>query len=681
MTLAEARQRVAELKAQIAYHDKLYHVYDSPEITDAEYDALVRELVALEEKYPELRTPDSPTQRVGGAPLEGFAKVVHDIPMLSLSNAYGPDDMREFDRRVRAVVQGPVRYVCELKIDGLAVSLRYEEGRFVRGATRGDGVTGEDITANIRTIRTVPLTLSEPVTIEVRGEAYMPKRVFEKLNQQREAAGEPLFANPRNAAAGSLRQLDPKVAASRGLALFVYALAETGGAPVQSHSEALNWLEQLGFPVNPLRQVFDNIEDVIEYIDSWAEKRHSLPYATDGMVIKVDSLEAQQRLGFTAKSPRWAIAYKYAAEQAETVLREIVLSVGRTGVVTPTAVFDPVQLAGTTVSRASLHNDDLIRQKDIRVGDTIVVQKAGDIIPEVVRSLPEYRTGREQPFQMPADCPQCGEPLVRLAEEVAWRCVNPSCPALIRESIIHFVSRDAMNIEGLGEQWITALLDKGLVKTVADLYRLTKPQLMTLDRMGDKLASNLLEAIERSKKNSLERLLFALGIRHVGEKAAKTLAREFRSLDRLMAATVEELTAIREIGPKMAQSIVTYFRNPGTQQLVQELKSLGVNTEYLGPSAGESAGAGAAPFAGMTFVLTGTLEHMDRKRASELIEQLGGKVTGSVSKQTDVLVAGEKAGSKLDKAQSLISSGQKPDLQIWDEATFLDELKRHGVEY
>jgi DNA ligase (NAD+) len=680
MSLSDAAKRIEELKEQIAYHNRRYYVLDDPEITDAEYDLLMRELIHLEQTYPELLTPDSPSQRVNGAPAEGFAKVVHEIPMLSLSNAYGPDDMREFDRRVRDVIQGPVRYVCELKIDGLAVSLRYENGVLVQGATRGDGETGEDITSNIRTIRTVPLRLKEPLSIEVRGEAYMPKPAFVRLNEQREAAGEPLFANPRNAAAGSLRQLDPKVAASRGLSVFVYSLADAGGVSLDSHSQCLEWMDSLGFPVNPNRGVFDNIEDVIAFIESWADKRHDLPYATDGMVVKVDSLEAQRKLGFTAKSPRWAIAYKYAAEQAETVLRHIILSVGRTGAVTPTAVFDPVQLAGTTVTRASLHNEDLIRQKDIRVGDTIVVQKAGDIIPEVVRSLPEHRTGAEVPFTMPEHCPQCGQPLVRLPEEVAWRCVNPSCPALIRESLIHFVSRDAMNIEGLGEQWITLLLEKGFVRNVADLYRLTKEKLMTMERMGDKLASNILQAIEASKQNSLERLLFGLGIRLVGEKAAKTLAKEFGDIHRLMSCTVEDLTAVREIGPKMAESIVTYFSSPGAQQLIADLEALGVNTKYLGPRPGSDS-AENQPFAGLTFVLTGTLANMDRKVASEWVERLGGKVTGSVSKQTDVVVAGEKAGSKLNKAQALISSGQKPDLQIWDEAAFLDALKRHGVEY
>ncbi|MCL6637909.1 MAG: NAD-dependent DNA ligase LigA [Alicyclobacillus sp.] len=663
------------LRQQIRHHDYLYYVLDRPEVPDAVYDEWMRELHALEAAFPQWVTPDSPTQRVGGAPLAGFAKVRHEQPMLSLANAYSAEDLFDFDRRVRATV-GPVRYVCELKIDGLAVSLLYEQGRFVRGATRGDGETGEDITANLRTIRALPLRLREPVNVEVRGEAYLPKPAFLRLNAQREAAGEPLFANPRNAAAGSLRQLDPQVTADRGLAVFVYAVAdaEAGGElPVSSQSAALAWLAQLGLPVNPTYQVFERIEDVLAHIEAWSERRHELPYATDGMVIKVDDFAQQRVLGSTAKSPRWAIAFKYQAEQAETVLRAIELSVGRTGAVTPTAVFDPVSLAGTTVSRASLHNEDLIRARDLRIGDVIVVQKAGDIIPEVVSSLPERRTGNEQPFVMPADCPSCGQPLVRLDEEVAWRCINPSCPAQVREAILHFGSRDAMNITGLGEQWVDALVRSGWVRDVADLYLLRKDQLMQLERMGDKLATNLLAAIAQSKHNSLERLLFGLGIRHVGEKAAKTLASHFGDLAALMAATPEELTAVREIGPKIAESLVAYFRQPSARRLLERLQAAGVNTRYLGPR------SATGPFAGKTFVLTGTLERLDRKTASAYIEQLGGRVASSVSRQTDVVVAGHKAGSKLGKAEALRASGQNPNLAIWDEAELLAQLRAAGL--
>ncbi|MDQ0189623.1 NAD-dependent DNA ligase LigA [Alicyclobacillus cycloheptanicus] len=683
MSKAEAAQRAKELRERIAYHNRRYYELDNPEITDAEWDALMRELLEIEAAHPDLVTADSPTQRVGGRPAEGFAKVTHEVPMLSLSNAYSANELREFDARVREAVGASVRYVCELKIDGLAVSLRYQAGRLVRGATRGDGVIGEDITANIRTIRSVPLQLTEPVDIEVRGEAYLPKPAFVRLNAEREARGEPLFANPRNAAAGSLRQLDPRVAASRGLSLFTYTVVEAERF-VDAHSEALRYAASLGLPVNPEWRVFDVIDDVIAFVESWDTKRHELPYATDGMVIKVDSLTLQRQLGFTAKSPRWAIAYKYQAEQAETVLRGIELSVGRTGAVTPTAIFDPVQLAGTTVSRASLHNEDLIRERDIRIGDTIVVQKAGDIIPEVVRSLPEMRKGDEVPFAMPQTCPQCGQPLVRLAGEAAWRCVNPSCPALIRESIIHFASRDAMNIEGLGEQWVTQLLEHGLIHDVADLYALNREALMSLERMGEKSAANLLGAIERSKQNSLERLVFGLGIRLVGEKAARTLARSFGTLRNLMHASEDELQAIPEIGPKMAESIVRYFATPDVQRLVERLAEAGVNMVYRGrggpASASESPAGASSWFAGKTFVLTGTLETMDRKRAGELVESLGGKVTGSVSKQTDVLVAGEKAGSKLDKARALIASKEKPELEILDEAAFLTKLREAGLD-
>lgn len=681
LTLEEAARNAEELRRVIQHHSTRYHVEDQPEITDAEYDVLMRDLIALEQTYPVLITPDSPTQRVGGETLTGFAKVRHEVAMLSLGNAYNAEDMREFDRRVREAVPGEIRYVCELKIDGLAVSLRYEEGRFVQGATRGDGEVGEDITVNLKTIPTIPLRLTQPLTMEVRGEAYMPKRSFKRLNETREAAGEPLFANPRNAAAGSLRQLDSRVAASRRLAVFVYTVSEAAGLGLTAHSEALDFADSLGLPVNPERGVFTEMDGVIDYINSWSERRHALPYATDGMVIKVDDLSVQQNLGFTAKSPRWAIAYKYAAEQAETKLRDIVLSIGRTGAVTPTAVFDAVLLAGTTVSRASLHNEDYIVEKDIRIGDTIVVQKAGDIIPEVVRVRPEARTGMEVAFAMPHQCPQCQELLHRLPEEVAWRCMNPACPALIREGIIHFVSRDAMNIDGLGEQWVALLLEHGLIRDVADLYRLTKEQLLQLERMGDKLATNLLAAIESSKTNSLERLLFGLGIRLVGEKATKTLARQFGDLHHLMQATLEDLVAIRDIGPKMAESLLEYFAFEGSRELLERLQAAGVNTAYTsGRGAQEEQGVSDTFFSGKTCVLTGTLVVFDRKRAGEIIEQLGGKVTGSVSKQTDILLAGEKAGSKLEKAQTILNSGQNPNLRILDEAEFVHLLQQYGIE-
>ncbi|GMA63144.1 DNA ligase [Alicyclobacillus fastidiosus] len=675
MTIDEARLRVDALRKEIEHHNQRYYQEDNPSITDAQWDALMRELISLETQFPELQSPSSPTQRVGASVSEGFVKVEHQIPMLSLSNAYSTEELLEFDRRVRQVVGDEVHYVCELKIDGLAVSLRYEQGRLVRGATRGDGEIGEDITSNIRTIRNVPLELTEPVTLEVRGEAYMPKQSFLRLNEQREQQGEPLFANPRNAAAGSLRQLDPRIAASRRLGVIVYQLADASEYPVERHSEALDYVRSLGLPANGERKLCSDIHEVISYIDEWSEKRRSLSYATDGMVIKVDDMALQQELGFTARSPRWAIAYKYAAEQATTILRRIDLNVGRTGAVTPTAVFDPVQLAGTTVSRASLHNEDLIREKDIRVGDRIVVQKAGDIIPEVVRSIPEEREGEIPPFSMPERCPQCEEPLLRLPEEAAWRCVNPNCPALIREGLIHFVSRDAMNIDGLGEQWIAILLDRQMVKTVADLYRLTKAELLTLERMGEKLADKLLQSIEASKGNSLERLLFGLGIRLVGEKAAKTLAQSFLSMDAIEQATLDQLTAIPDVGPKMAKSILFYFDTPAAQSLLASLRELGVNMTYLGAVSEQIESV----FTGKTVVLTGTLSEVDRKQASVWIEQLGGNVSGSVSAKTDFVVAGEKAGSKLEKAESIIASGKNPNLRILDEAAFLDVVREAGL--
>lgn len=665
MAQHDVEKQIAELREQIEKHNYAYYVLDQPSISDAEYDELMRKLMELEEQYPQYKTSDSPSQRVGGAPLEAFQKVTHRVPMLSLSNAFNEGDLRDFDRRVRQEV-GDVRYVCELKIDGLAVSLRYEDGYFVQGATRGDGTTGEDITENLKTIRSLPLRLRKQVTIEVRGEAYMPRKSFEKLNEKRKMNGEELFANPRNAAAGSLRQLDPKVAASRQLDIFAYHVVNAEELGILSHSAALNYLDELGFKTNPARQVCETIDDVLSYIEQWHGRRASLPYDIDGIVIKVDAFAQQKQLGATAKSPRWAIAYKFPAEEVVTQLVDIELSVGRTGVVTPTAILQPVRVAGTIVQRASLHNEDYIREKDIRLGDYVVIKKAGDIIPEVVRSLPERRTGKEEPFDMPTHCPACASELVRLDDEVALRCVNPQCPAQIREGLIHFVSRQAMNIDGLGEKVIAQLFEHGLVRSVADLYTLTKDQLVALERMGEKSATNLLQAIEASKQNSLERLLFGLGIRHVGAKAAKTLAEHFETMERLQQATKEELTAIHEIGEKMADSIVTYFSKEEVKQLLERLRAYGVNMTYKGAKQTVDI---SSTFAGKTFVLTGTLQSMSRSEAKEAIEALGGKVTGSVSKKTDVVVVGEDAGSKLEKAKQL-------GITIWDEARFLQEIQQ-----
>ncbi|MBS2967557.1 NAD-dependent DNA ligase LigA [Metabacillus sp. KIGAM252] len=663
-----SQKRVQELHELLNRYNYEYHVLDKPSVPDAEYDQRLHELISLEEQFPELKTPDSPSQRVGGAILEGFSKVEHKTPMLSLGNAFNDQDLRDFDRRVRQNAGDDVQYVVELKIDGLAVSLRYENGVFVQGATRGDGSIGEDITENLRTIRSIPLRLKKSLSIEVRGEAFMPKKSFEKLNEKKIELEEEPFANPRNAAAGSLRQLDPKIAAKRNLDIFVYGIGDLGETGVEKQSEGLDLLDELGFKTNLERKNCETIDEVIEILHTIQEQRSTLPYEIDGVVIKVDALSQQQQLGFTAKSPRWAIAYKFPAEEVMTKLLDIELNVGRTGVITPTAILEPVRVAGTTVQRASLHNEDLIREKDIRLGDYVIVKKAGDIIPEVVNVLADHRTGDEKEFAMPTECPECGSELVRIEGEVALRCINPMCPAQLREGLIHFVSRNAMNIDGLGERVIAQLFQEGLITDVADLYELTRDQLLALDRMGEKSTENLLNAILKSKENSLEKLLFGLGIRHVGSKAAKTLAQNFETMDRLMEAEREELLAINEIGDKMADAVVTYFEKPEVAQLIDELKSHEVNMNYKGPKL-------VAPeeidsyFAGKTIVLTGKLEEMGRNEAKAEIEALGGKVTGSVSKSTDLLIAGEAAGSKLSKAQEL-------GIEIWDEARMIEELKK-----
>lgn len=663
-----AEKRVQELHVHLNQLNYEYHVLDQPTASDAEYDQLLRELIDLEEKFPELKSSDSPTQRVGGSVLDMFEKVQHQSPMLSLGNAFGEQDLQDFDRRVRQAVGDQITYVCELKIDGLAVSLRYENGLFVQGATRGDGTIGEDITSNLRTIKSIPLRLKEPVSIEVRGEVYMPRKSFEALNAMKTERGEELAANPRNAAAGSLRQLDPKIAASRNLDVFLYSIADIGETGVVSHSAGLDLLDRLGLKTNKERRKCASIEEVITYVKEWTEQRPNLPYDIDGIVIKVDSLFQQEELGTTAKSPRWAIAYKFPAEEVVTTLKSIELSVGRTGVVTPTAILEPVRVAGTTVQRASLHNEDLIREKDIKIGDQVVVKKAGDIIPEVVNVLVERRTGNEEEFRMPTHCPECESELVRLEEEVALRCINPKCPAQIREGLIHFVSRTAMNIDGLGEKVISQLFAEKLIEDVADIYKLTFDQLIKLERMGEKSANNLIEAIETSKANSLEKLLFGLGIRHVGAKAAKTLAQEFETMDRLAIATAEELTAINEIGEKMAESVVAYFELEEVKELIEELKEAGVNTNYNGPKKVAVENIDHF-FAGKTIVLTGKLEVLSRNEAKEKIEAFGGKVAGSVSKKTDLVIAGEDAGSKLTKAEQL-------GIEVWNEERLVEELKK-----
>lgn len=655
-----AKERLDQLRQEINRHNWLYHVQDAPEISDAEYDKLVRELVEVEEQHPELIVPESPTQRVGGTILEGFTPVRHPVPMLSLDNAFSPEELWAFDQRLHRLLGTVPAYVVELKIDGLAVALEYRDGLYVQGATRGDGSIGEDITANLRTIKSLPLRLPTPVNIRVRGEAFMPRPAFEALNKVREEQGQALFANPRNAAAGSLRQLDPKIAASRQLDLFVYNL--DGAQEHGSHWQAMNWLEELGFKVNPQRQRFQDIEAVIEHIETWQEKRMELPYATDGMVIKVDDLDLQEQAGYTAKSPRWAIAWKFPAQQEESRILDITLNVGRTGAITPTAELEPVQLAGTTVSRASLHNEDYIREKDIRIGDAVLVQKAGDIIPEIVASLKDKRDGSETIWQPPAQCPACGSESLRVEGEAVRRCPNPGCPAQIRERVIHFASRGAMDIEGLGPAVVDALFRAGLIEDVADLYSLQAEDVADLERLGAKSAANLVAAIEETKKRPLERLLFGLGIRFVGAKAARLLAQHFGSLEALLGATEEELTAIPEIGEVIAQSVIRELGDEDMRHLIQRLQQAGVNTTQPKQASG-------GPFAGKTFVLTGALEHMTRTQAQQLIEDQGGKVTGAVSAKTDYVVAGEKAGAKLDKAREL-------GVAVLDEEQFMDLVQK-----
>jgi len=660
--LAEATRAAEDLRLVINRHNHRYYVLDAPEVSDAEFDVLLRQLIAIEAAYPELSTDESPTRRVGGAPAEGFGRVPHLSAMLSLGNAFSAEELKAFDARVRGGLDGEqVEYVVELKIDGLAVNLIYEDGRLVRAATRGDGAFGEDVTVNVRTIRSVPLVLTTegppPALLEIRGEVYLPRREFDRLNRQREAAGEALFANPRNAAAGSLRQLDPRITAERVLDIFVYGLGAHTGLETVSHSATLQFLSQAGLKVNPNFRIFADIDGVIAYCESWAEKRLDLPYDIDGLVIKLNSIAGQAALGSTAKDPRWAIAFKFPAEQAVTVVEDIFVGVGRTGVLTPTAILRPVRLSGSTVSRATLHNADYINDKDIRIGDTVVIHKAGEIIPEVVAVVDGRRTGSEQSFVMPADCPECGAPVIRQLGESAHKCSNPQCPALQREGLIHFVSRDAMNIDGLGPAVLMALLDANLITDVADLYRLTEPDLLAVERMGLKSAQNLLVALENSKQAGLARLLFGLGIRHVGVKAAGLLARHFGDIEKIKEASAEELTVIGEIGPKIAESIVGYFADGDNLVLLDKLRAAGLKLTE------EKTAATGGPLSGKTFVLTGTLVAMTRSEAGELIEQLGGKVAGSVSKKTDYVVAGDEAGSKLTKAQEL-------GIKVLDEAEF-----------
>ena len=660
------QQRIEELKEQLNRWSHEYYVEDKPTATDADYDKAYHELVALEVEHPEFVTPDSPTQRVGGEVLDQFQKVTHTNPMLSLSNAFSKEDLEEFDARLRKLTNRAIEYVCELKIDGLSIALTYQNGQLVLGATRGDGTIGEDVTGNVRTIKSVPLSLKEPWNIEVRGECYMPKKSFVALNQSREEEGLEVFANPRNAAAGSLRQLDPKIAAKRNLSVFLYSSPSVEELNVSTQEELLEKMAEIGFVTNPERLKCQTIDEVWNYIETIAAKRPDLPYEIDGMVIKVNDFADQEEIGFTVKAPRWAIAYKFPAEEAQTVVRDIEWTVGRTGVVTPTAVMDPVQLAGTTVRRASLHNIDLIKERDIRLEDTVVIHKAGDIIPEVTRVILEKRPETSKPYEFPTTCPVCHEKLEHLEEEVAIRCLNPKCPAQLTEGLSHFVSRNAMNMSGIGPRVIKQLFEEGLVMDVADLYKLTLDQLLALDKVQQKSAENILEAIEKSKENSLERLLTGLGIRHVGTKAAKELAQHFKTMTALQEASIEQLLEIDGLGDIIAYSVKTYFEQPSVQELIQELQDSGVNMTYLGVTKDDSIASGHV-LSGKTVVLTGTLEQLTRQDAKEKLESLGAKVTGSVSKKTDVVIAGHSAGSKLTKANDL-------GIEVWSEQQFLDSL-------
>ncbi len=667
----KAKRRIAELRAQLTELADQYYVKDQPTVEDHIYDALYKELVTLETAYPEFQAPDSITQRVGGVVLAGFEKVTHEIPMLSLGNAFNKEDLLRFDERLQKITQQPITYMCELKIDGLAISLKYENGRFIQGATRGNGTVGEKITENLKTVKSIPLKLHEPLSIEVRGECYMPKKSFVQLNQEREENGQEVFANPRNAAAGSLRQLDSKIAAKRNLSTFLYTVADFGELVATSQSEALDQLDKIGLRTNQERRLCGSIEEVWTYIQEYQVKRTALDYEIDGIVIKVNDFRTQEAAGFTVKAPKWAIAYKFPAEEAETIVNEIEWTVGRTGVITPTALMDPVRLAGTSVARASLHNADLIKEKDIRIKDHVMIHKAGDIIPEVTRVLLEKRPADSQVYEAPTHCPVCQSELVHLDEEVALRCINPMCPAQIKEGLNHFVSRNAMNIEGLGPRVIEQMYEKELVKDVANLYILTEEQLLTLDKVKEKSANNLLNSIQNSKENSLEHLLFGLGIRHVGAKAAKILAAYFGTIDHVMQAEKEQIIAIDSLGEIIAESVVTYFAKEEVHQLVEELRQAKVNLTYLGTTPEEIANI-ESPFKEQTVVLTGKLTHFTREIAKEKIEALGGKVTGSVSQKTDIVVAGEEAGSKLTKAQQL-------GVAIWNEEEMVRAIERSTI--
>jgi len=659
--------RAERLRREINRHNYLYYVLDRPEISDAEYDRLMRELEEIEAAHPELITPDSPTQRVGAKPAEQFRTVEHRTPMLSLANAFGTGDLLAFDRRIKRMLdlaeEAPLEYVAELKVDGLAVSLTYEDGLLTVGATRGDGLRGEEITQNLRTIRSIPLRLlletAPPPLLEVRGEVFLSREEFMRINREREQAGEALFANPRNAAAGSVRQLDSRITASRNLDMIAHGLGVAEGRDFATHWEALEFLRACGFKVSPRAQVCKDIAEVLAYCDHWGQNKRDLPYQIDGVVVKVNRIDLEERLGYVARSPRWAVAYKYPPEEETTVVRDILVSVGRTGAMTPVAIMDPVVVSGSTVSRATLHNEDEVRRKDVRVGDTVIIRKAGEVIPEVVAVVTSKRTGKEKPFAMPKVCPVCGSEAQRLPDEAVTRCTGIACPAQIKQRIYHFGSRGGMDIEGLGEAMVDQLVERALVRDPADIYFLTKEQLLSLERMGDKSATNLLSAIAGSKRQPLDRLLFALGIPHVGAHVAEVLASRFSSLEDIQRASAEELSEIEGIGPVIAQSIAVFFRQEQTAQVMEKLRRAGVAP----PARRRAAAPAKGPLAGKSFVFTGELTGFTREEAEELVRRRGGRASSSVSKKTDYVVVGESPGSKYQKAQDL-------GVTIIDEAAF-----------
>ncbi|MGU9998372.1 NAD-dependent DNA ligase LigA [Latilactobacillus curvatus] len=651
-TQTEAAAAAQELRQTLAEYSEAYYTKDAPVVEDHVYDELYRDLETLEAAFPIIVTNDSPTQKVGDQVLPGFKKVTHEVPMLSMGDVFSEEELATFDNRLQKNVEHAIEYNVELKIDGLAIDLIYEKGQFVRGATRGNGTIGEDITQNLKTIKAIPQTLTKPVSIEVRGECYMPKASFAALNEKREAEGQPPFANPRNAAAGSLRQLDAKIAAERNLSAFMYTIVTFDDVQATTQHEALEVLAELGFKVNPTAEVCHNMTEVKTFIERYQATRDDLEYGIDGVVLKVNDLALQRQLGNTVKVPRWEIAYKFPPEEAATIVRDIEWTIGRTGVVTPTAVMDPVQLAGTTVARASLHNADMLRDKDVRLLDTVLLHKAGDIIPEISQVVLAKRPADSQPYVIPTECPSCGHELVHLDEEVALRCINPMCPAQVKEQLTHFASRNAMNIDGLGPRIIAQLLDQGLVHDVADLYRLTADQLAQLDKFKEKSINNLLNAIEASRQNSLERLLFGLGIRHVGAKAARLLAEHFLTMEALMASDQEEIMSVDTIGETIADSLATYFADDQVQTLIRELAEVQVNLTYTGVTKAQAENSDSY-FNGKTVVLTGKLSQYTRGELKQQLEDNGAKVTGSVSKKTDILIAGEDAGSKLTKAQAL----------------------------